>query len=194
MRYLKGATWYLAKGTVNKFVISPTLQNYPHSKFLCVQSFTSCWLPLTFVRPCLPPWPCFPAVLHMCHLLSQFLNGIRLLLTSGPFAHAAPAARNTSSFTPAPTTDPLLVNSCPKLRSFLDLPSLIPKKTRPPGHVLSQHPLPPCCATQHHNNHRITSVICCKHFSLLSDKFHEVGSPAALFIALSLAHSTGPSS
>lgn len=84
MRYLKGATWYLAKGTVNKFVISPTLQNYPHSKFLCVQSFTSCWLPLTFVRPCLPPWPCFPAVLHMCHLLSQFLNGIRLLLTSGP--------------------------------------------------------------------------------------------------------------
>lgn len=110
------------------------------------------------------------------------------------FAHAAPAARNTSSFTPAPTTDPLLVNSCPKLRSFLDLPSLIPKKTRPPGHVLSQHPLPPCCATQHHNNHRITSVICCKHFSLSSDKFHEVGSPAALFIALSLAHSTGPSS
>lgn len=63
-------------GTVNKFVILPTPKILIHTElYFLLASFTE-------ILPASPAL--FPAMLHVCHRLSQFLNYTRFLLPPGP--------------------------------------------------------------------------------------------------------------
>lgn len=164
MRYLKGATWYLAVGTVNELLISLTCPNYPHSNFSYVLMFTFCRLPLTFVRPCPLPQPqlCFLtcSTCATCYLSSYIVPGPSL-----PQGLCMGCSFNLENcfLHSYPTADNVLVNSYSKFRGSLNLPSLTPQKPRLPSpipHTLPAPSAPPKCHPAH-NNHRIISVTGC---------------------------------